>query len=86
MLKFSDSSIEKTVIKLSEYWVLYSKKYITERSKELKEKLKLDGVIKSNDSRKISVIACENYLSNGIDHVLVGMRKKKYIDDLLSLV
>lgn len=86
MLKFSDSSTEKTVIKLSEYWVLYSKKYITERSKELKEKLKLDGVIKNNDSRKISVIACENYLSNGIDHVLVGMRKKKYIDDLLSLV
>jgi aryl-alcohol dehydrogenase-like predicted oxidoreductase len=86
MLKFSDSSIEKTIIKLSEYWVLYSKKYITERSKELKEKLKLDGIIKNNDSRKISVIACENYLSNGIDHVLVGMRKKKYVDDLLSLV
>lgn len=86
MLKFSDSKIEKMVFKLTEYWVLYSKKYITERSKELKEKLKLNGIVKNNDGRKISVIACENYLHKGIDHVLVGMRKKKYVDDLLSLV
>ncbi len=85
-LQFSDSSIEKMIYRLSEYWILYSKKYITERSGNLKNKLKFEGVIKKNDNRDISLIACENYLNSGIDHVLVGMRKKKYVDNLLNLL
>lgn len=85
-LIFEDSDVQKTMNELLNYWHLYSKKSMSKRSKKLMASLVLSGEIEKDDERNISLISCENYLNRGIDHVLVGMRKKKYIDDLSSLI
>ncbi len=80
-LQFSKSNEVFVILKnLIDYWVLYSKKDIGSRSDQLKKELNI------NDSRDISLVACENYLKDGIDHVLVGMRKEKYIKNLMPLL
>ncbi|WP_028888362.1 hypothetical protein [Tenacibaculum ovolyticum] len=60
--------------------VLYLKRFIKRKVKELKKELNI------NDSRYVSLIARENYLKDGIDHVLVGMRKEKNIKNLTPLL
>ncbi len=80
------SKVYFLVSELEKYWVLYSKKYISERVLILKESLIAKGVIIENDERDFSCLACEKYLADGIDHVLVGMRKRSYIDKLLPLL
>jgi aryl-alcohol dehydrogenase-like predicted oxidoreductase len=85
-LQFKEDKIKKIITELFGYWVLYSKKSITTRVFELKASLTSNEVFTNNDNRNISLMSCENYLKNGIDHVLVGMRKKEYIDDLKSLL
>lgn len=81
-----DHDISQIKTKLIHYWNLYSKKLITTRAKELKNKLILDGLINKNDERDLSLIACEHYLKSGANHVLVGMRKKQYVDKLKPLI
>ena len=39
-----------------------------------------------NDGRPLAVAACESYLRSGIDHVLVGMRRTEYVDQLKDLL
>ena len=85
-LQFEDNAINKIINELLDYWILYSKKSITTRAFELKEHLISKGVLSESDNRNISILACENYLKNGINHILVGMRNKKYVDNILSLV
>jgi hypothetical protein len=84
-LQFHDSKVELILNELLKYWILYSKRSITKRSKKLRELLIKNGVFEFNDKRNFSLIACEHYLNQGIDHVLVGMRNKKYVDSLLNL-
>lgn len=44
--------------------------------------LRRSGEISADDDRPLPVIACETYLRKGIDHVLVGMRRAAYVDEL----
>jgi len=86
-LQFDDTNdLKKIIRKLQYYWSLYSKASITQRASNLKEELITKGVFNKEDKRDISLMACENYLNSGIDHVLVGLRKKEYVEKLLSLV
>lgn len=86
-LQFStDDKINIVLKELNNYWILYSKKHITERTLEFKKTLQTEGAFTENDHRDISLMACERYLNDGLDHILVGMRKKKYIDKLLPLI
>lgn len=39
----------------------------------------------ADDRRPLALAACESYLRTGIDHVLVGMRKSEYVDELRPL-
>ncbi len=84
-IELKDSKAITLVNELRNFWVLYSKKYITDRTKELKRNLTKNGMISNNDNRDISTIACEHCLKQGADHVLVGMRKKKYVKKILDL-
>lgn len=80
-LQFSKNNEVFVILKsLIDYWVLYSKMDISKRSEKLKRELNI------NDSRDISLVSCENYLKDGIDHVLVGMRKEQYVKKLKSLL
>ncbi|WP_077399128.1 aldo/keto reductase [Cellulophaga omnivescoria] len=85
-LQFTEERIKKILNELLNYWILYSKKSITDRSLEMKNTLINKGVLIKNDKRDLSLLACESYLKDDINHVLVGMRNKKYVDNLLSLV
>lgn len=85
-IQLKEVEISKIINKLSWYWILFSKKYITQRANELKNAMVSKGELLKNDDRDISLIACDNYLNRGIDHVLVGMRNNKYVDNLLSLL
>ena len=43
------------------------------------------GILDENETRPIPVQACSAYLQSGIDHVLAGMRKTTYVDELKIL-
>jgi len=86
-LQFNDNNdVLKITRELQYYWSLYSKASITQRASNLKKELITKGVFDKADKRDISLMACEIYLNNGIDHVLVGMRKKEYVEKLLPLI
>lgn len=50
-----------------------------------KDHLANSGVINKDDIRPLQVILVEQYLRQGIDHVLVGMRKEKYVNEFSPL-
>lgn len=70
---------------LTFYWKSYAKKSITKRALDLKKDLITSGELNEQDRRDLSLIASEKYLKDGVDHVLVGMRKIQYIDKLKTL-
>src|SRR5690606_27468337 len=76
-LQFTDGKVNSILIKLKNYWLLFSKRSITERALELKNSLVNKGVFDKEDTRDFSLMACERYLNDGLNHVLVGMRKEK---------
>ncbi len=77
---------EKRIINtLYKYCIRFAEITMTKKCKILVQRLIDKGIFKSNDTRPIPLKACEYYLSAGIDHVLVGLRSKKYVDDLKAL-
>lgn len=76
---------QKLVYQLYQYSLLYSTRIMNEKSKSFLMDLKSRGLVNKEDARPLSVIACEYYLQQGLDHVLVGMRKKGYVDELKHL-
>ena len=58
----------------------YSRQVMTARAQKIKQQLINDQEIEASDQRPLPVIAVDRLLEKGIDHVLVGMRKTKYVD------
>lgn len=58
---------------------------ISETAHVLRQKFVLDGIVDATDTRQLSLIAAEFPIQQGFDHVLVGMREPRYVDDLSSL-
>lgn len=85
-LDFKDDKALTLLKELKNYWLLYSKMDSTNRASILKDKLQSCKVLKQNDDRDISLIACEKYLEDGLDTILVGMRKKQYFEKLKTLL
>ncbi|EJG01450.1 aldo/keto reductase [Flavobacterium sp. F52] len=71
---------------LRNYWVLFSKEFNNKRLESLQQELVHKGILDSNDKREFPVLACNFYLKNGIDHVLMGLRNKKYIDEITEIL
>jgi aryl-alcohol dehydrogenase-like predicted oxidoreductase len=59
-----------------------ARRAITDRANGLRSEFARARLIKAEDDRPLAVLACENYLQSGIDHVLVGMRRIEYVDQL----
>jgi aryl-alcohol dehydrogenase-like predicted oxidoreductase len=74
-----------TYIELQRHATLYSRRVITERALALRRQMIEQGIIGKDDPRPMATIACEKYLSCGIDHVLVGMKNIKYVESLKLL-
>jgi hypothetical protein len=64
---------------------LYTKRSMTQKARAFRQQMIEQGIIAQNDDRSLPVIACQNYLGAGINHVLVGMRNRQYVDSLISL-
>lgn len=65
--------------------ILYSQRKMSKRADEIKKELIDEGIIAPEDQRPLSIIACSYYLKIGINHVLVGMPRQQYIDELKCL-
>ena len=66
--------------------ILYSKKLITERARKIQKKLVADNYIKADDNKSLANRLITSYLQDGIDHVLVGCRKEKYVLDIMQFI
>jgi len=79
------NSIVSLIEKLTFYWKAYSKQLISKRANILMEELVSNNILEKKDKRDFSLIACEKYLKDGINHILVGLRKSEYVDKLKPL-
>jgi aryl-alcohol dehydrogenase-like predicted oxidoreductase len=74
-----------TYAKLYRYALMYSKKMMTSQGHLLRKSLSDRGLIAADGDRPLASLACEAYFKAGIDHVLVGMRSRGYVDGLKEL-
>src|ERR1041385_3022491 len=63
----------------------FSQQKLTAQAQQLRKDLIKAGTIRSDDNRRLAVIACDFCLKSA-DHVLVGMRSPKYVKDLSELI
>lgn len=70
--------------KLRELSFSYCLKNITKKAISFRKKLINPFSDIVEDKSPIQVLACKHYLELGIDHVLVGMKKEKYVLDFKS--
>ncbi|HEX8903232.1 MAG TPA: aldo/keto reductase [Longimicrobiaceae bacterium] len=71
--------------RLHGYAVRYAERALTREAAALRGAMVERGEIAADDPRPLPVIACERYLRAGIGHVLVGMRRVEYVDELKEL-
>jgi aryl-alcohol dehydrogenase-like predicted oxidoreductase len=62
-----------------------ARKQLAEKARQVRNRLVRENRIGPGDARPLEYIACESYLSSGIDHVLVGMKDVKYVEGLKGL-
>lgn len=65
--------------------VACAKRVMAARTIAFKEEMISKGVLDRNDTRPLALISCEKYLNSGLDHVVVGMRRREYVDTLKPL-
>ncbi|MGB8192720.1 MAG: aldo/keto reductase [Chitinophagaceae bacterium] len=63
----------------------YAEITMTKNCKVYVRELVNQGILDENDTRPLPLQACSAYLESGIDHVLTGMRKVEYVDELKML-
>lgn len=66
--------------------VRYSIRQAVTEARHARRRLVEEGVIADDDDRPLAVIACDFGLRSGIDHVLVGMRRPEYVQQLQPLL
>jgi hypothetical protein len=64
----------------------FSQQKLTGRAQQFRGDLLAAGSIKSEDDRRLAVIACDFPLQSGVDHVVVGMRSRNYVTDLKEII
>ncbi|EJW04851.1 hypothetical protein EDEG_04187 [Edhazardia aedis USNM 41457] len=84
-LQFENNDIFENLNKLKNFWLIFSQYNNQIRLNTLKDKLYDKGIL-TNDQRELSLVLAENYLNAGIDTVLMGLRKKIYIDKIKPIL
>ncbi|GAA3630052.1 aldo/keto reductase [Flavivirga jejuensis] len=64
----------------------YAKRNMMTLTNSYLNTLKKNGTIKDFNNMSLSEIACKFCIDSGVDHVLVGMREKQYVESLKSLI
>jgi aryl-alcohol dehydrogenase-like predicted oxidoreductase len=80
-----DQEVLSSLAKLRQVAVLYAKRYMGQKAEALRVQMIEQGTITQGDDRPLPLVACQNYLDAGIDHVLVGMRSLSYVNSLRGL-
>jgi aryl-alcohol dehydrogenase-like predicted oxidoreductase len=80
-----DQEVLTSFANLRQIAVLFARRYMSQKAKAFRVQMIERGIIAQDDDRPLPLVACQNYLDAGIDHVLVGMRSLKYVDSLISL-
>lgn len=62
-----------------------ARKNISDNTLRIKEQLVASGLLQENDAQPFAAQLCALYLNSGLNHVLAGMRKKEYVNDLSTL-
>jgi aryl-alcohol dehydrogenase-like predicted oxidoreductase len=75
------NEIQKEFRILMDTAIAYARKTMTERAYAVAMPL-LKPEFHAEATRSLSAAAVNQYLSEGIDHVLVGMRRKRYVEDM----
>lgn len=63
-----------------------ARRAMASRTRALRQHLIAQGRLSPGEQRPLPLVACETYLADGIDHVLVGMRAVPYVDELRPLL
>lgn len=77
--------VQKAFNELKACSLQYTYLFMQQRTSKFKKQLYEQALIPSLDN-SLTQQACQKYLNDGIDHVLVGLRSKKYIDDILPVL
>lgn len=80
------ATVVRAFQQLREQSELQARRAMTLRARELRLQLRAQGLLPEEDGRPFPLVACESYLADGIDHVLVGMRSVPYVDALRPLL
>lgn len=75
-------SVRSQVSRFYDKCVLYSRREMSTRAKAIENELVDKGIIEKG-GEKLTRKLCANYLAEGIDHVLVGMRNEQYVSDFV---
>ncbi|SIQ80652.1 Aldo/keto reductase family protein [Chryseobacterium sp. RU37D] len=81
-LELKNKKVLENLNDLRNYWIIFSQYNNQNRLDILKNKLYDEKILTRGDNRDLSLILAENYLNSGIDTVLMGLRKKTYIDKI----
>ena len=63
----------------------YHLKTVSERTRQYLNSNNLSNLLPEYSSRPLAANLCSAYLEKGINHVLIGMRRKEYIDEVKSM-
>lgn len=85
-LELKNEATIKMLSDLEKYWKEFSRSNNQSRLDNLKLKLYAEGILNKNDTLDFSLLLAENYIHSGIDTVLMGLRKKEYIDKIKSIL
>ncbi|MFN8370976.1 MAG: aldo/keto reductase [Bacteriovoracaceae bacterium] len=64
----------------------YALKNMTAKTIKFKNQLIQQDLINSSSTHSLAHDTIKIYLKSGLDHILVGMRKQEYVEDLIDLV
>jgi aryl-alcohol dehydrogenase-like predicted oxidoreductase len=63
----------------------YSRKIMSEKAKVFIHNMISAGKLQDRPGLTLSAMVCQQYLDDGVDHVLVGMKQVPYVDDMRPL-
>jgi hypothetical protein len=58
----------------------HARRTLTDRANEIRYWAVASGALEAADTRPLAVSLCDSYLRSGIKHVLVGMRRTRYVE------
>jgi hypothetical protein len=65
--------------------ISYSRKFMGEKANLFIQQKIREGKLRNRPALTLSAMVCQQYLDDGVDHVLVGMKREPYVNDMSPL-